>query len=89
MIVLACINKAVFIYLQALGKAALSAGLSMVREIVLGVALPILLPMLYGLDGILYSMPCADLLTGVLTLGAVILIRRKLAQEETQSLNAA
>lgn len=89
MIVLACINKAVFIYLQALGKAALSAGLSMVREIVLGVALPILLPMLYGLDGILYSMPCADLLTGVLTLGAVILIRRKLAQEVTQSLNAA
>ena len=39
MIVLACINKGTFIFLQSLGKAAASTLLSMAREIVFGVGL--------------------------------------------------
>lgn len=35
MSILACVNKAAFIFLQAMGKAAASTGLSMVREILL------------------------------------------------------
>ena len=38
----------------------------MTREIVFGVALPILLPRLFGLDGLLYSFPAADILTAVM-----------------------
>ena len=45
--------------------------LSMVREIVLGIGFAILLPMFFGLDGVLYSMPAADLLTAVIS-GVVI-----------------
>ena len=66
MIVLAMVNKGTFIFLQALGKAGESMALSMTREIVFGVALPILLPRLFGLDGLLYSFPAADILTAVM-----------------------
>lgn len=63
MIVLACINKAAFIFLQAMGKAFASTVLSMIREVVFGVGLALLLPLFFGLDGVLYSMPTADILT--------------------------
>ena len=63
MIVLACINKAAFIFLQAMGKAFASTVLSMIREVVFGVGLALLLPLFFGLDGVLHSMPAADILT--------------------------
>ena len=80
MMVFACVNKATFIFLQAMGKAAESTVLSMVREIVFGVGFAILLPLFWGLDGVLYSMPVSDVLTFLI---AVVLIRstyRELAE---------
>lgn len=71
MIVFACINKASFIYLQALGKAALSTFLSMIREIVFGVGFALLLPCFFGLDGVLYSMPLSDIITFIISLVAI------------------
>lgn len=65
MMLFACINKAAFIYLQSLGKAWTSTFLSMLREVVLGVGLTLLLPVFWGLSGVLYSMPVADILTFV------------------------
>lgn len=73
MLVLACINKATFIFLQAMGKAVESTMLSMVREIVFGVGFALLLPIFFGLDGVLYSMPVSDVLTAVIS--AIIIIR--------------
>ncbi|MGN0321790.1 MAG: MATE family efflux transporter [Oliverpabstia sp.] len=71
MMILACINKACFIFLQAMGKAAESTALSMIREVVFGVDFALLLPVFFGLDGVLYSMPVSDLLTFIV---AVFLI---------------
>ncbi|MCD7945921.1 MAG: MATE family efflux transporter [Clostridiales bacterium] len=71
MLILACVNKGTFIFLQALGKAGLSTMLSMVREVVFGVGLALLLPVFFGLDGVLYSMPVSDVLTAVIS--AVVL----------------
>lgn len=71
MIIMACINKACFIFLQAMGKAAASTALSMLREVVFGVGFAVLLPMFWGLDGVLFSMPVSDILTFIV---AVILI---------------
>lgn len=68
MMIFACVNKATFIFLQAMGKAVASTMLSMVREIVFGVGLAILLPMFFGLDGVLYSMPVSDIITFVIAL---------------------
>lgn len=66
MIVFACINKACFIFLQAMGKALPSTILSMVREVLFGVGFALLLPLRFGLDGVLYSMPVSDLLTFII-----------------------
>ena len=49
MLIFACINKAAFIFLQAMGKAAASTMLSMVREIVFGVGFALMLPVFFGL----------------------------------------
>lgn len=63
MVLAACVNKACFIFLQAMGKAVESMVLSMIREVVFGVGLVILFPIFWGLDGILVSMPISDGLT--------------------------
>lgn len=73
MMILACVNKACFIFLQAMGKAVASTALSMIREIVFGVGFAMVLPVFFGLDGVLYSMPVSDVLTAVI---AAFLIRQ-------------
>lgn len=66
MMPLATLNKGTFIYLQAMGKAVLSTAVSMTREIIFGVLLPIIMPIFMGLDGILWSFPLADILTFIM-----------------------
>ena len=73
MMVLACVNKACFIFLQAVGKAMASTLLSMFREVVFGVGFALLLPVFFGLDGVLYSMPVSDVLTFIVS--AVLIVR--------------
>ncbi|MCD7745003.1 MAG: MATE family efflux transporter [Lachnospiraceae bacterium] len=73
MLPLATMNKGTFICMQSLGKAALSSILSLIREVVFGVGWALILPVFFGLDGVLYSMPLSDLLTAVI---AVVMIRR-------------
>ena len=68
MIIFACVNKACFIFLQAMGKAAESTILSMMREVVFGVGFALLLPRFFGLDGVLYSMPVSDALSFVIAI---------------------
>ena len=72
MMVFACINKACFIFLQGMGKVLESTLLSMVREVLFGVGFALLLPVFFGLDGVLYSMPLSDLLTFA---AAIVLLR--------------
>ena len=72
MMIFACVNKGTFIYLQSLGKALASTLLSTIREVVFGVGFALLLPVFWGLDGVLYSMPVSDILTFVI---AVCMIR--------------
>lgn len=86
MIVLACVNKACFIFLQAMGKAAASTALSMIREVVFGVGFALLLPVFFGLDGVLISMPVSDVLTFAV---AVFLICRTYRELNTPACIAA
>ena len=72
MMTLAYVNKACFIFLQAVGKALASTLLSMLREVAFGVGFALLLPVFFGLDGVLYSMPVSDALT-FLASGIIIL----------------
>ena len=81
---LATLNKGVFIYLQALGKAVASTVVSMTREVVFGVFLPVILPIFFGLDGILWSFPLADLLTFFVALVFIRQTYRELSEAPVQ-----
>lgn len=78
MIVLACVNKACFIFLQAMGKAKESTILSMIREVVFGVGFALLLPLFFDLDGVLYSMPVSDVLTFIVALFLILTTYKEL-----------
>lgn len=81
MMVLACVNKASFIFLQAMGKAMASTLLSVFREVVFGVGFALLLPVFFGLDGVLYSMPVSDLLTFVISAIIIVKTDRELRED--------
>ena len=78
MMIFACVNKSCFIFLQAMGKAVGSTALSMIREIVFGVGFAVVLPVFFGLDGVLFSMPVSDILTFVIALLLIIGTYREL-----------
>ena len=81
MMVLACVNKACFIFLQAIGKALASTLLSMFREVVFGVGFALLLPVFFGLNGVLYSMPVSDVLTFVISAVMIVTTYRELCTD--------
>ena len=78
MMILACVNKTAFIFLQAMGSAVESTLLSMIREIIFGVGFALLLPLFFGLDGVLYSMPVSDFLTAIASAVVIVRTYRKL-----------
>jgi len=83
MMIFACVNKSCFIFLQAMGKAIESTALSVIREIVFGVGFAILLPVFFGLDGVLYSMPLSDILTFAIALFLIIRTYKEIGDEKT------
>ena len=83
MMIFACINKACFIFLQAMGKAVESTVLSMIREVVFGVGFALLLPVWFGLDGVLYSMPVSDVLTFLVAAVLIAQTYRELNRKDT------
>lgn len=82
LMVFACVNKACFIFLQAMGKALASTMLSLIREVVFGVGFALLLPLFFGLDGVLYSMPVSDLLTFLVAVFLIIGTYKELNRKE-------
>ena len=57
----------------------------MLREIVFGVGLPLLLPLFWmGLDGIMFFMPGADILTGIAAVIVIVRICRDLNGPEEE-----
>lgn len=86
MMIFACVNKATFIYLQSLGKALISTLLSMVREVVFGVGFALLLPVFWGLDGVLYSMPVSDILTFLISAAVIRYTYRTLRSEKEETI---
>ena len=86
MMPLACVNKAAFIFLQTMGKAVASTALSMIREIVFGVGLVLVLPLVWGLDGVIISMPAADILAFIASAIVIIYTYRTLKKDEKRKL---
>lgn len=84
MVIMACVNKGTFIYLQAMGKALASTVISMVREILFGIGFALLLPVFFGLDGVLYSMPISDFLTFIFSTVIIVYTYKTLGKNEKE-----
>lgn len=89
LLALSCVNKGTFIFLQSIGSAKQSTALSLLREIVFGVGLPLLLPVFWGLEGILYFMPLADALTFIASVVVIIRTKRMLSTFDMEEGSAA
>ena len=84
MMPLATVNKGTFIYLQSLGKAVASTLISLVREVVFGVGFALLLPLFFGLDGVLYSMPVSDILTFIISAIVIVFTCKSLKMDPSE-----
>lgn len=89
LIPLATVNKGTFISMQAIGKAKESTLLSLFREIVLGCGLATLLPVFFGLDGVLYSMPASDFFAFLVAAHLILTTLRELNSDEVTDLAQA
>ena len=78
---LSCVNKGLVIFLQALGKPVPSTVLAMLREIGFGVGLPLLLPVWFGLDGLIWFMAAADVLAFAVSAGVLARTGRALSPD--------
>ena len=75
-IILTCLQKSTSIFLQSLGKPIMSMLLSMLRDFILLVPLSLILPSIWGLTGVLYSGPIADIISFIV----VLLMLRKIVK---------
>lgn len=84
LITFTCFVKMSSIFFQAVGKPVKATASSLIRDLVCFVPLAIVLPRFFGLQGILYAAPAADLISMIV---AVLLTRNffhSLRQEEAQ-----
>lgn len=86
MMIFACVNKACFIFLQAMGKAIYSTVLSLIREIIFGVGFALLLPCFFGLNGVLYSMPLSDILTFIISAIIIFKVNKELNENTNNTI---
>lgn len=85
-ILLCCLQKAMSIFLQSLGKPAMSMGLSLLRDFVLSVPLVICLPMALGVTGALYSAPIADVISFIVVAVFAVYIIKMLSGKENSDI---
>ena len=65
-------------YFQATGQAVKACILSMLRQVILLIPLIVLLPLFWGLDGVLVAGPVADLAAGIIILCFIVAEMKKL-----------
>ena len=71
-------------YFQATGQPLKASLLSMLRQLLLLIPLILILPLVFGLDGILYAGPVADISSGIIVALFIVPEMRKLGQKIAQ-----
>jgi Na+-driven multidrug efflux pump len=69
------------IFFQAVGKPIRAIISSMIRDIVCFIPLIIVLPIYFGIDGILYAAPCADFIAMIVAAILTITYFKSLGKE--------
>ena len=70
-------------FFQSIGKAKVSVFLSLSRQLVFLITMLLVLPTLYGVDGVWYSMPVADTISALVTAIIMYLFMRKINKQKT------
>ncbi len=70
-------------FFQSIGKAKISVFLSLSRQLVFLIPLLLVLPTLYGVDGVWWSMPVADTTSALVTAVIMVLFMRKINKQKT------
>ena len=70
-------------FFQSIGKAKISVFLSLSRQLVFLIPLLLVLPTLYGVDGVWWSMPIADTISALVTAVIMALFMRKINKQKT------
>ena len=70
-------------FFQSIGKAKISVFLSLSRQLVFLIPLLLVLPTLYGVDGVWWSMPVADTTSALVTAVIMVLFMRKINRQKT------
>ncbi|GHV26974.1 MATE family efflux transporter [Clostridia bacterium] len=73
LITLTCLQKACAIFLQSIGKAKVAIPLSMLRDVILLIAFSLILPAYFGVTGIFWAAPAADIIAMATT--ALVIVR--------------
>lgn len=68
-------------YFQATGQPLKASILSMMRQLILLIPLILILPMIFGLNGILYAGPIADITSGIVVFGFISHEMKKLDKQ--------
>jgi putative MATE family efflux protein len=78
-----CTIKMTSIFFQAVGKPVCAVIASMIRDIICFIPLIIILPLFFGIDGILYAAPCADFIAMIVAVILTIIYFRHLERSAT------
>lgn len=70
-------------FFQSIGKAKISVFLSLSRQLVFLIPLLLVLPTLYGVDGVWWSMPIADTISALVTAVIMVLFMRRINKQKT------
>lgn len=83
LILFTCLQKVCAIFLQSIGKAHLAAPLSMLRDVFLIIA-SLIAPLKFGITGIFWAAPIADVLAFIPTAFIMTRVWKSLKQEDAQ-----
>lgn len=84
LILFTCLQKVCAIFLQSLDKAHLAAPLSMLRDVLL-IAASLIIPLKFGVTGIFWAAPVADILAFIPTVFVMIRVWRSLKKSSVQA----
>jgi Na+-driven multidrug efflux pump len=76
-----CTIKMTSIFFQAVGKPVCAVIASMIRDIICFIPLIIILPLFFGIDGILYAAPCADFIAMIVAVILTIIYFKSLSRK--------
>jgi cytidylate kinase len=85
LITLTCLQKVCAIFLQSIGKAKAAIPLSMLRDVIFLIAFSFVLPVFFGVTGIFWAAPVADILAMTITVVIIAAVLKGLGKTETHA----